>query len=286
MKKIFFTAVILLVFLAGLAILLYPYVTGYINSLRQSRVVSQYYSDLETLSEAEFTDLLSAAREYNEALRRKSGRYVLSEAELEEYLGLLNPFGNGIMGTLIIDKINVRLPIYHGTNEGVLRMGAGHLEGTSLPVGGTGTHTVITGHRGLPTALLLTELDKMMVGDTFVLNVMSEILTYEIDQIIVVEPHELEALAIDADKDYCTLVTCTPYGINSHRMLLRGVRVGNAQVQEQEEEDIVERLQVPDEANTVDSALVAGLVLIPPFIAVAVYFGISIRKLRGIRRTK
>ena len=285
MKRVVFTAGVLLVFIAGLSILLYPYVTGYINSQRQSRVVAQYHRDIETLSEEEFADLLDAAHEYNRTLRGKSGRYTLSEKEMEEYLSLLDPFGNGIIGTLTIDKINVNLPIYHGTNEGVLRMGAGHLEGTSLPVGGLGTHSVITGHRGLPTAILLTELDKMVIGDTFVLNILGAMLTYEVDQIIVVEPHEIDELAIDAEKDYCTLVTCTPYGINSHRMLVRGARVAGAPPQVQEE-DMGDRLQVPDEANAVDAKLIAGLLLVPPFIVVAIYFGISIRRLRGLRRTK
>ena len=285
MKRVVFTAVVLLVFITGLTILLYPYVTGYINSLSQTRVVQQYHRDVETLSEDEFIELFEAARAYNEALAKKGSSFTLSEAEIQEYLGMLDPFGNGVIGTLTIDKINVNLPIYHGTNEGVLQMGAGHLEGSSLPIGGAGTHTVITGHRGLPTSLLLTELDKLVIGDTFTLNVLNETMVYEVDRIIVVEPHELEELAIVSDKDYCTLVTCTPYGINSHRMLIRGERKDTGQEQGQEEVT-GDRLQVFTEAGTIDSRLVAGILLIPPFVIVAVYLGISIRKLRGRGRTK
>ena len=283
MKRVVFTAVVLLVFLAGLSILLYPYVTSYINSLRQTRVVSQYHRDVETLSEDEFKELFEAARLYNEALGKKANRFNLSETDMVEYLSMLDPFGNGVIGTLTIEKINVNLPIYHGTNEGVLMMGAGHMEGTSLPIGGPGTHTVITGHRGLPTALLLTELDKMVIGDTFSINVLKETLTYEVDQIIVVEPHELGELVIVAERDYCTLVTCTPYGINSHRMLVRGERKDTGQGQEEVTGD---RAQVPGEARAIDAKLVAGILLIPPFVIVAVYLGTSIRKLRTRGRTK
>ena len=287
MKKIIFTVAIVLVFLAGLTILTYPYITGYINSVRQSRVVAQYYRGVETISAEEQGNQLDAARDYNRALARNGNRFILSEEEMEEYLRILDPLGTGVMGTLIIDKIDVNLPIYHGTNEGVLRVGAGHLEGTSLPVGGTGTHSVITGHRGLPTSILLTELDKMEIGDTFMIRVLSETLIYEVDQILVVEPHEMDALAIDREKDYCTLVTCTPYGINSHRMLVRGVREPGAQPQDEVEEDTTGRqATLQDEAGTVNSILVAALVFTPILIIVLIFFGIRVIRLHGRRRTK
>ena len=284
MKKVIFSAAILLVFLAGLSILLYPYISSYINSLRQTRVVAQYYSDLETLNEEDFTKLLDEARAYNERLAGNHNRYTLSDDEMEEYLGLLNPFGNGIMGTLEIDKIGVLLPIYHGTNEGVLRIGAGHLEGTSLPVGGPGTHTVITGHRGLPSAMLLTELDKMEIGDIFTLHVLGDVLTYKVDQILVVEPDQMDALAIENGKDYCTLVTCTPYGVNSHRMLVRGSRVDDTGAGE----NVTAEMQGhPDTGDgRVASVPAAGLLLIIPAILVAIYLIISIKKLHGRRRTR
>ena len=279
MKKVIFTAAILLVFLVGLSILLYPYVSSYINSLRQTRAVAQYYRDVEALNEEDFTVLFDAARAYNEELVKNNNRYILSESEMEEYLGLLDPFGNGIMGTLEISKIGVLLPIYHGTNEGVLRIGAGHLEGTSLPVGGPGTHSVITGHRGLPSAMLLTELDKIGIGDIFQLHILNEVLTYKVDQIIVVEPDQMDELAIAPDKDYCTLVTCTPYGINSHRMLVRGIRADN-QAAAQDGDYQAEPLPIQSDAEAVDSKLVVGLLLIPPTIIVAIYLAVSIWKLR------
>ena len=284
MRKIVITAAILLVFLVGLSILLYPYVASYINSLRQSRVVAQYYRDLQTLTEEDFIELFDAAHEYNARLTGNRNRYILNDEEMEEYLGLLNPFGNGIMGTLLISKINVRLPIYHGTNEGVLRIGAGHLEGTSLPVGGLGTHTVVTGHRGLPSATLLTELGRMEIGDTFQLNILNEVLTYKVDQIKVVEPHEMNDLAFDKDRDFCTLVTCTPYGINSHRMLVRGSRVSNTEAVVYSPN--AEQLGIQTEAYEVDSLLVVGLLLIPPVIIVAFYLTFSIKRLKRRRRTR
>ena len=285
MKKTVFVVAIILVFLTGLTILLYPYVSGYINNIRQSRVVASYHSGIETLSENDIAQQLDAAREYNIALQRKSNRFILSDEEMEEYLELLNPLGNGVMGTLAIDKINVNLPIYHGTNEGVLRVGAGHLEGTSLPVGGIGTHSVITGHRGLPSSILLTELDKMEVGDTFVLHVLSESLTYIVDQIIVVEPHEMDALAIEGDKDYCTLVTCTPYGINSHRMLVRGQRYieDNEAV---EEVTTTAQPQVQGDASSINSILVSAVIVAPVLVIVAVVFSIRVVKLHGRRRMR
>jgi len=228
MRKHAFTVSIILVFLIGLSVLLYPTVSSYINSLRQSRVVAGYYAGLSRLSERDFTDLLNAAHEYNRKLPGNQNRFVLSDNEMAEYMSLLNPNGNGVMGVLEIGSIDVRLPIYHGTSEGVLQIGAGHIEGTSLPVGETGTHSSVTGHRGLPSSLLLTNLDKLAKGDTFVLRILNQTLTYKVDQILVVDPEEMDPLAIDMDMDYCTVVTCTPYGINSHRMLVRGYRVANA----------------------------------------------------------
>ena len=269
MKKNKFTIIIALVFLIGLSVLLYPTVADYFNSFSESRVVAQYYQDLTTLKDEDFTALFDAARAYNEKLPGKANRFVLSDAELAEYQGLLNPFGNGVMGTLIISKIKVKLPIYHGTDAGVLQKGAGHFEGTSLPIGGLGTHSVITGHRGLPSSTLLTRLDRMAIGDTFVLNILNEVLTYRVDQIVVVLPDELDELAIDPDKDYCTLITCTPYGINSHRLLVRGVRIPN------EEADVVA------DAEIVDSNYVAAFIMVPVFIIVVVYMVIRLRKIYG-----
>jgi len=275
MKKTIFTLVIVLVFLVGLSVMLYPYVADYFNSIRQSRVVAQYYRDLETLTQEDFSELFAVARVYNEKLIRKTNRFILTDEEIEEYQRLLNPFGNGIMGTLIIDAIDVRLPIYHGTDAGVLQIGAGHFEGTSLPIGGPGTHAVITGHRGLPTATLLTKLDRMAIGDTFVLDVLNETMTYMVDQILVVEPYEMDALVIEAGKDMCTLITCTPYGINSHRMLVRGQRTANA---EQTGGDPVYLAEISD-ANIIAAVIVGAFMAIPALVAVAVVLCVRLHRI-------
>jgi len=277
-KRIILIIVIILIFLVGLSVMLYPLVSDYLNAQRQSRVVAQYFTDLEDLTQEDFNELFRVARDYNAALQHNNTRFVLTDADEEEYFSLLNPFGNGMMGILIIDKINVNLPIYHGTSEGVLQLGAGHFEGSSMPVGGAGTHTVISGHRGLPSSILLTDLDQMEIGDTFVLNILGEVLTYKIDQIIVVEPHEIEALAIDPEKDNATLVTCTPYGVNSHRMLVRGIRTAN------EETEIETPARTPVdlvESEPIDVKLVAALLFAPAFVTVTIIVGVKLKGIYG-----
>jgi len=215
-------------FLTGLiitlSVLLYPFVARYVNSRSQTRTVAQYIDDVAAIDDGSRQALLEAAHEYNRKLLRDASRFRPSEEEKEAYLKQLD-VSRGVMGILSISKIDVNLPIYHGTDEGVLQVGLGHMQGTSLPVGGTGTHSFITGHRGLPSSKLLSNLDKMAKGDTFALYIFGEILTYQVDDIQTVEPHMVEALDIDPDKDHCTLVTCTPYGINTHRLLVRGQRI-------------------------------------------------------------
>jgi len=225
MRRILIIAILVFVFLVGLSVLLYPMVSDYYNSLRQIRAVEQYYREVTRLSELDYTTLLEDAHHYNEKLRLKASRFVMTAEELAEYRSLLDPGGQGAIGTLEIESIDINLPIYHGTDESVLQVALGHLEGSSLPVGGSGTHTVITGHRGLPSSTLLTNLDRLSIGDTFNLYVLGDTLTYMVDQTVTVLPHETEALAIESNADYCTLVTCTPYGINTHRLLVRGHRV-------------------------------------------------------------
>ena len=259
-----------LIFLAGLSIFMYPYAADYINSSRQSRVVAQYYTDLNALNEEDFREMFAAAKSYNEKLAGKQNRFTFSEQDASEYMELLNPFGNSLMGTLNISRINVNLPIYHGTGEGVLQIGAGHLEGSSLPVGGSGTHAAITGHRGLPSSTLLSKLDKMQLGDSFVLNILNETLTYQIDRILVVEPEDMSALEIEPDMDYCTLVTCTPYGVNSHRLLLRGHRVDNAPAPGAQESN----------ASAVDELLVAAIIFLPVLIIVLVCLIIRVKRIK------
>lgn len=215
----------MLVFLIGLFLLLYPTASDYWNSLHQSRVISDYTGVVSGLDNDAYTRIWEAAKKYNQALNKKDGRYDFTSKDRKEYEALLNVSGTGVMGVIDIPSINCRLPVYHGTSEPVLQVAVGHIEGSSLPVGGEGTHCVLSGHRGLPSARLFTDLDKLAAGDRFTLNILDEVLTYEVDQILIVEPYEISALQIEPGQDYCTLVTCTPYGINSHRLLVRGHRV-------------------------------------------------------------
>ena len=234
MKRIKISTIILiLVFLVGLSLLLYPTVSNYWNALHQSQAIVEYSQEVEKMDQELYEKLWSEAIQYNKTLTNHPNRFEMTEEEKQEYDKLLNVSGNGIMGYIEIPAIDCFLPIYHGTNEAVLQTSIGHLEGSSLPIGGAGTHCVVSGHRGLPSARLFTDLDKLKEGDRFVLKVLDRTLTYEVDQILTVDPYDLEALAIDPQQDYCTLVTCTPYGINTHRLLVRGRRVEDiAQTQE------------------------------------------------------
>ena len=213
--------------LIGFSVLLYPYVGEYFNTKSQSRAVAYYLDDVKAMDDSDMQAVLDAAHAYNQNLLQNQNRFAFTDNDTAEYKRQLNT-GRDITGVLVIDKIDVKLSIYHGTDQGVLQVGLGHMQGTSLPVGGTGTHSFITGHRGVPSAILLTELGKMEEGDTFTMYVMGETLTYEVDDIQTVTPYEIEKLGIDPDMDYCTLVTCTPYGINTHRLLVRGHRTENA----------------------------------------------------------
>lgn len=180
------------------------------------------------MDEVDYEKMLTEAREYNEKLAETGIKWKMTDAELERYESVLDVNGRGMMGYIEISCIDCKLPVYHGTSEDVLQTGVGHLEGTSLPVGGESTHTVVSGHRGLPSAKLFTNLDKLVEGDTFELHILNEVFTYEVDRILIVEPDDLSALTIEEGKDYCTLITCTPYGINTHRLLVRGHRIPNA----------------------------------------------------------
>lgn len=223
----FITVILILTLLAGLSLLLYPSVSDYWNSFHQSQAISQYSEKVKNLDKEMRKKMWEDAQSYNQRMKGQNKDYTLSEEEKAEYESMLNVDSNGIMGYVEIPKINCSLPIYHGTTASVLQTAIGHLEWTSLPVGGESTHCVLSGHRGLPSAKLFTNLDKLNEGDIFMLRVMDEVLTYEVDQILIVEPQQVEALRIVEGKDYCTLVTCTPYGINSHRLLVRGHRIEN-----------------------------------------------------------
>ena len=227
MRKHIITVFTVLLFLVGLSIILYPSVSSYINERNQSRIIAQFDAALLSLDDETNRKLLAAAHEYNRELRENPNRYHFTAEQKARYHEMLNVTGNGLMGHIEIEAIGVRLPIYHGTDESVLQIGAGHLEWTSLPVGGPGTHSAITAHTGLPSAELFTKLDRLKLGDTFVIRILNEEFTYAVNQILVVEPSDISALNIETEGDYCTLITCTPYGINSHRLLVRGIRIPN-----------------------------------------------------------
>lgn len=261
MKKHLSTIFLVLILIVGLSLLLYPSFADWWNSFHQSRAIADYDSVLDNMSEEDYTHLFEVALEYNRQLSEVDFPLMYYD-EVDGYFDLLNITGNGVMGYIDIPKIGVELPIYHGTSEGVLQIAVGHLQGTSLPTGGEGTHCVLSAHRGLPSAKLFTDLDKLTEGDTFTLTVIDRVLTYQVDQILIVLPSEVEPLYTVEGEDYCTLVTCTPYGINSHRMLVRGTRIDNV------EEVKVRR--VTADAIQIEPIIVAPFVAAPMLLALLV----------------
>lgn len=227
MKKRVTTILLILVFLAGLSLLLYPTVSDYINEKHSSKVIADYAHSVSDIDDQRYAQIWNEAKTFNDALASGEQNYLLTREQRLRYTKLLNIDGSGVMGYIEIPKISCTLPIYHGTSDTVLQIAAGHLEWTSLPTGGESTHCVLSGHRGLPSAELFSDLDKLTTGDVFELRVLDEVLTYEVDQILIVEPAETDELRIVKGMDYCTLVTCTPYGVNSHRLLVRGHRIAN-----------------------------------------------------------
>ncbi|MCD8222881.1 MAG: class C sortase [Clostridiales bacterium] len=227
LKDILATAILALIFLIGVGVLLYPTVSEWWNARVQTRAVATYNALADALSEKDYSEYFEAARAYNNRLYEIGSAEAIASPELagEDYWDLLDIAGTGVMGYVTIDKIDVQLPIYHGTDAAVLQVGAGHMEGTSLPIGGESTHSVISAHTGLPSALLFTHLDRLTEGDIFTVTILKEVFTYQVDQILVVLPTEIENLYIEDECDYCTLMTCTPYGVNSHRLLVRGSRI-------------------------------------------------------------
>ncbi len=249
------TLLLILIFFVGLSLLLYPTVADYWNSLHQSKAVVDYAEQVANLDTELYDRLLAAAQQYNIDLRSKENRYRITEEDEALYEALLNLTGNGMMGYIEIPAIQCSLPIYHGVEDAVLQVAIGHVAWSSLPIGGKGTHSVVSGHRGLPSARLFTDLDKLVLGDTFVIRVLNETVTYEIDQILIVLPEELDALQIDPEADLCTLVTCTPYGVNTHRMLVRGHRIENAQE--------AKVIRVTADAMLIEPLIMAPLVAAP-----------------------
>jgi sortase A len=263
MKKKLTTIILIFMILVGLSLLLYPTLSNYWNEKVQSRTIAKYEDTVSLLSEEDYTAILEQAYEYNEELAEKDGDFVLSEEETEEYNSQLAVFDDGLMGYIEIPTIDVKLPIYHGTSDDVLNIGVGHIPGSSLPVGGESTHCVLLAHRGLPSAKLFTNLDELVEGDTFTVRTLDETLTYEVDQILITEPDDTSALGIEEGKDYCTLVTCTPYGVNTQRLLVRGHRVGNA-----EETDAK---YVSAEARQIKPVVVAPFAAIPIIFAMLIF---------------
>ena len=223
MKRIIIKALPFLALFTGISLILYPTVSEHINAMHQSRAIQAYNEISESISSEKYNKILEAAREYNKRVASTENA-IISPERIPRYEQTLDITGTGIMGYLTIEKIKVELPIYHSVDDNILQVAVGHLPGTSLPIGGNGTHAVMSGHRGLPSARLFTDLDKLEPGDIFRITVLSEVLTYQVDQVKTVKPYEIEDLEVDPNKDYCTLFTCTPYGINSHRLLVRGVR--------------------------------------------------------------
>ena len=267
----FTTILLVLMWLTGVSLLLYPTVSDYWNSFHQSQAIASYVEAVAEIDNTDYEKMWQEAVAYNEKLKDNSGRWTPTDEELEEYERLLNVSDTGIMGYIEIPKIKVSLPIYHGTDEAILQIAIGHIPGSSLPVGGKGTHCVVSGHRGLPSAKLFTDLDQLEEGDLFMMRILDETLTYEVDQVRIVEPEELSDLEIDEDKDLCTLVTCTPYGINTHRLLVRGHRVENLK------EDTI---RVTADAQQIDPVMVAPAVAVPLILLLGIGVWIGGRRRR------
>ena len=271
MKKKTANIILILMFLAGLSLLLYPTVSDYWNSMNASQAVANYAEKVKDLSREQYDKMLQEAKAYNKTLAQSGGGYTLSKRQEATYESILDVTGTGIMGYIEIPTIHISLPIYHGIEDSVLQIAVGHLEWSSLPVGGKSTHCVLSGHRGLPSAKLFANLDQLVEGDTFVIRVLDEVLTYEVDQILIVEPSDVSALTIEEGKDLCTLVTCTPYGINSHRLLVRGHRVANQ----------TEGIRVTSDAIQIDPLLVAPVVALPMLLALLIVLLVSGKKRKG-----
>lgn len=265
MKKHRSVIIMLLFFFIGLMVLLYPSLSNFYNQKVQSRAITDYESILSNYKQEDYTELFDKANNYNYQLI-KLPKPLNTYDTLRGYQDILNINGNGMIGYLEISKIKVELPIYHGTSPDVLSKAVGHIEGTSLPVGGVGTHSVLSAHRGLPSFKLFTDLDKLEIGDTFTITILNRVLTYEVDKITIVEPNDVDELEIDPNNDYVTLLTCTPYGINTHRLLVRGKRIETI-------ED--KKLYITTECYKISNLIVTPIVAIPIIIVLLLIILIS-----------
>ena len=252
------TALLFILLIAGLSLLLYPIVSDFINTSSASKAIMSYDEEVLKLEKQKYDEMWAEATEYNSSLIGRENEYLLSDEQQAQYNSLLNLTGTGIMGYIEIPNIRCSIPIYHGTAETILQIAIGHLDWSSLPTGGENTHCVLSGHRGLPSAKLFSDLDKIVEGDIFMLRILDEVLTYEVDKISIVEPQDTSTLEIEQGKDYCTLVTCTPYGVNSHRLLVRGHRVENLKKY---------TITLVSEGQQIDPLIVAPVVAMPVLIA-------------------
>lgn len=268
LKKHFTTLLLVIVFGVGVGLLLYPALSDYWNSFHQSRSISLYSETVANMDMEEYEKIIEEARRYNARIAENGLRWTLTDSEKEEYDQILKIDETSAMGYIEIPKINCKLTIYHGTSDNALHTGVGHIEGASLPVGGADSHCVLSGHRGLPSAKLFTDLDQLAEGDSFSLTILNETLTYEVDRIRVVEPSDFSELQIVDGEDYCTLVTCTPYGINTHRLLVRGHRIANPN----------------GEAGVIADALQIAPVYIAPFVSVPILVMLLIWMLISTRK--
>lgn len=270
MKKNSSTTLLILMFFLGLSLLLYPSFSDYWNSFTSTKAITTYAEQVAEMDDNKYAAVWQEAWDYNVDMKGRSHPYRLSDSLKARYEKALDVSSLGIMGYVEIPAIKCSLPIYHGTEEAVLQVAIGHLEWTSLPVGGESTHCVVSGHRGLPSAKLFTDLDKLVIGDVFMMRILDEVLTYEVDQILIVEPNEVEALHIVEGEDLCTLFTCTPYGINSHRLLVRGHRIENIEE--------ARSIRITADAMQIEPVIVAPFVAAPILLILLVVLLATTRK--------
>lgn len=272
------TIALVAIFFVGLCVLLYPTISDFWNEKRQSQAIMNYDDMIIDFTPEDFEEHFAKAEEYNRKLNRISFPFVGYSELDDEYYSTLNVNGSGMMGYITIEKIKVQLPIYHGTSDKVLNSAVGHMEGSSLPVGGVNTHSVLSAHRGLPSAKLFTNLDKVEVGDIFTITILNQTITYQVDQVLIVLPNQIDDLYVEKGQDYCTLVTCTPYGINTHRMLVRGTRIENI-----EEE---KKINVITEAYQIAPFIVTPAVAAPILGALLIFLMIKSSKEKKINEAK
>lgn len=268
MRSKFSSIILVVIFIIGLCLVLYPSVASYWNSRVQSRAIYDYEQMLKNMTQEDYSALFYEAEVYNKSIAKIPFPFMYYD-QVAGYEEILDITGTGIMGYVGIEKIGVELPIYHGTSKQVLNVAAGHLQGSCFPIGGTDTHAVISAHRGLPSARLFTDLDRLQEGDIFTITILDRIITYEIDQIMIVTPDDVENLYVKGGEDHCTLVTCTPYGINTHRLLVRGARI----------DTITDKpaIYVPNEAYRIDPIIVTPAVALPMLIVLLIYLMIKYR---------